>query len=162
MLMYDVCMMYVCMMYVCMMYDDVWCMMYDVWCMYVYSMMYVCMYVVWCMYVWCVHLTPTTDNWQRQTKTKTSGLSLGLGLESRPCDKIVPTFPRPLLVFTARKGFRSYCWYSAAHCTKDVKTILKTNIVIRIMSVKRDGWGTQQDLERLRDNIIPVLYCKYI
>ncbi len=48
---------------------------------------------------------------------------------------------------------------STAHCTKDVKTMLKTNIVIRIMSVKMkqkielDWSETTYDL-----CIIPVIY----
>jgi hypothetical protein len=60
------------------------------------------------------------------------------------------------------------CWYSVTHCTKDVKTMLKTNIVIRIMSVKvkqRSRWigdhlrSVYNSGNLLNSNsIIPVLY----
>ncbi len=44
-----------------------------------------------------------------------------------------------------------------ATSTKQCEAI--TNVAIRVMRLKRDGGRTKQD--RLRDNIIPVLYCKY-
>ncbi len=46
---------------------------------------------------------------------------------------------------------------TCATSTKQCEAI--TNVAIRVMRLKRDGGRTKQD--RLRDNIIPVLYCKY-
>ncbi len=46
---------------------------------------------------------------------------------------------------------------TGATSTKQCEAI--TNVAIRVMRLKRDGFRTKQD--RLRDNTIPVLYCRY-